>query len=178
MACKPSSVPGGQRFTSEDFVPNDPPGGDHLSSPSIAGRVERPTRGWSGALVPLFGLAPDGVCPAPDVAIGAVSSYLAFSPLSIHCWKDGVFSVALSVGSPRPAVSGHPALWSSDFPLSRTKRESGRPAISRGHHFSTVSRRVRPSRPSLRCGRPAPPEVPAAPACPASPIGPACPGFR
>jgi len=30
---------------------------------------------------PLFGLAPGGVCPAPDVTIRAVSSYLAFSPL-------------------------------------------------------------------------------------------------
>ena len=31
--------------------------------------------------VPLFGLAPDGVCRASDVTIGAVSSYLTFSPL-------------------------------------------------------------------------------------------------
>ena len=31
--------------------------------------------------VPLFGLAPGGVCQASDVTIGAVSSYLAFSPL-------------------------------------------------------------------------------------------------
>ena len=30
--------------------------------------------------------------------------------------KDGVVSVALSVGLPRPAVSGHPAQWCSDFP--------------------------------------------------------------
>jgi hypothetical protein len=29
----------------------------------------------------LFGLAPDGVYRASDVTIGAVSSYLAFSPL-------------------------------------------------------------------------------------------------
>jgi len=28
-----------------------------------------------------------------------------------------MFSVALSLGSPPVAVSNHPALWSSDFPL-------------------------------------------------------------
>ena len=30
--------------------------------------------------------------------------------------SGGIFSVALSVGSPRLAVSQHPALWSPDFP--------------------------------------------------------------
>ena len=29
----------------------------------------------------------------------------------------GVFSVALSIGSRRPGVTWHPALWSPDFPL-------------------------------------------------------------
>ena len=29
----------------------------------------------------------------------------------------GLLSVALSIGSPRLAVSQHPALWSPDFPL-------------------------------------------------------------
>ncbi len=37
--------------------------------------------------------------------------------------------MALSVGSPRPAVSGHPVRWSSDFPPSRQRRDGGRPAI-------------------------------------------------
>ena len=60
---------------------------------------------------PLFGLAPRGVCHAPDVAIGAVGSYPTFSPLprgvvpavsrdaSIAGPKPrgGMFSVALSV---------------------------------------------------------------------------------
>ena len=34
----------------------------------------------------------------------------------------GLFSVALSCGSPRLAVSQHPALWSPDFPRRRTNR--------------------------------------------------------
>ena len=52
-----------------------------------------------------------------DVTIGAVSSYLAISPLSAN---DGRYvSVALSVGLPRPAVNGHPTVRCSDFPPSR-----------------------------------------------------------
>src|SRR5919109_116004 len=37
----------------------------------------------------LFGLAPDGVCRAPDVTVGAVSFYLAVSTLPEE-WGDGV----------------------------------------------------------------------------------------
>jgi len=58
-------------------------GGGYLSPLRIAPEVQRPTHP-SGRAIPVrgsFGLAPDGVCPAPDVAIRAVSSYLAFSPL-------------------------------------------------------------------------------------------------
>ena len=44
-----------------------------------------------------------------------MSSYLAFSPLPRET-RGGMFSVALSLGSPPVAVSDHPALWSSDFP--------------------------------------------------------------
>ena len=68
-----------------------------------------------GNLNSQFGLAPDGVYHAFNVTIEAVSSYLAFSTLPRKL--DGIFSVALSVGSPRPAVNGHPAYRSSDFPL-------------------------------------------------------------
>src|SRR4030066_1785287 len=45
----------------------------------------------------LFGLAPGGGSHAPDVAIRAVSSYLAFSPLPCTITvQGGIFSVALS----------------------------------------------------------------------------------
>jgi len=39
----------------------------------------------------LFGLAPDGVYPATDVATSAVSSYLAISPLPIYLNKLAVY---------------------------------------------------------------------------------------
>ena len=65
----------------------------------------------------LFGLAPRGVCHAPDIAAGAVGSYPTFSPLpaSAPCedvpkvflraitglhTAGGIFSVALSVAEP------------------------------------------------------------------------------
>jgi hypothetical protein len=89
--------------------------------------------------VPLFDLAPGGVCPAAPVTRNAVRSYRTFSPLpgtsqTIHypnkqqiqkhpeteCYKGlmpgGIFSVALSIGSRLPGVTWHPAQWSPDFP--------------------------------------------------------------
>ena len=48
--------------------------------------------------------------------------------------RAGVFfSVALSVGLPRPAVSRHPALWSPDFPHRGIAPSAAvRPALARG----------------------------------------------
>jgi len=67
--------------------------------------------------VPLFGLAPSGVCPAAPVASCAVRSYRTISPLPAPQSIGGIFSVALSVGSLRPGVTWHSVLWSPDFPL-------------------------------------------------------------
>jgi hypothetical protein len=99
---------------------------DHSSSPDITGGVEQPTRKRGRAVrsASLFGLAPCGVWPATSVASRAVRSYRTFSPLprlrSCERRRGGIFSVPLSVGSPRPAVSRRTALWSSDFPLPRS----------------------------------------------------------
>src|SRR4051812_10155534 len=51
------------------------------------------------AVLPLFCLAPHGVFRASRIAPGAVSSYLAFSPLpALRCQRTGgIFSVTLSV---------------------------------------------------------------------------------
>ncbi len=59
---------------------------------------------------PLFGLAPGGVCPAPRVTAGAVRSYRTVSPLPAVAQRakaGGLFSVALSLGSPPPDVIRH-----------------------------------------------------------------------
>ncbi len=63
-------------------------------------------------------------------------SYRTFSPLPRHATlanrvRGGMFSVALSLGSPPVGVTDHPALWSPDFPLPSPRGEdSDHPALS------------------------------------------------
>jgi len=77
----------------------------------------------------MCGLAGGGVYPAGDVTIAAVRSYRTISPLPAvptqkfilpkNFWNGTagrIFSVALSRGSLRVAVSHHRALPCSDFP--------------------------------------------------------------
>ena len=56
--------------------------------------------------------------PSRHVAMTLVRSYRTVSAFLPSAEASGgvFFSVALSVGSRRPAVSWHPALWSPDFP--------------------------------------------------------------
>ncbi len=84
------------------------------TSPRTSGGL--PGSGAGRAIAPLFGLAPGGVCHAVPVTRNAVRSYRTFSPLPVLADVGGMFSVALSVGSRRPGVTWHPALWSPDFP--------------------------------------------------------------
>src|SRR5690606_22805729 len=58
----------------------------------------------------LFGLAPGGVYRAASVAGRAVGSYPTLSPLPrppFRAERGGLLSVALSLGSPPPAISRH-----------------------------------------------------------------------
>ena len=57
----------------------------------------------------LFGLAPGGVCRAAAVAGSAVRSYRTVSPLPAvaEARAGGLFSVALSLGSPPPDIIRH-----------------------------------------------------------------------
>jgi len=63
------------------------------------------------------GVAPNGVYIDRQVAMPLVSSYLTFPPLrkDIAAFPRYI-SVALSLKSPSPGVTRHPALWSPDFP--------------------------------------------------------------
>ena len=67
-------------------------------------------------LVPLLTLLRVGFTEPPQSPAALVVSYTAFSPLPPRKRGGGLFSVALSRGSPRVAVSNHRALWSPDFP--------------------------------------------------------------
>src|SRR5512138_2990094 len=123
-------------------------GGAHSSRTRVAARLQRaypaaragrPSPA-SRRVASLFALAPGGVCRAAPVTGGAVRSCRTVSPLprappgalsragSNTAPFGGLFSVALSCGSPRPAVGRHPALWCPDFPrrpLGRRVRPGG-----------------------------------------------------
>ena len=71
----------------------------------------------------LFGLAPDGVCLAPDVTTGTGELLPRRFTLTPQA-RGGLLSVALSCSSPRLGVTQHPALRSPDFPLTPKLRAS------------------------------------------------------
>src|SRR3954469_23566585 len=92
---------------------------DHSSGTPVTERLARPTRATTRkhrcrlpGVSPLFGLAPGGVCRAASVAGRAVGSYPTVSPLPSRFTQGanragGLFSVALSLGSPPPDVIRH-----------------------------------------------------------------------
>jgi hypothetical protein len=62
---------------------------------------------WAGPRISsLFGLAPCGVYPAPDVTAGAVRSYRTFSPLPASLARDGRYLLCgtgrIAALTPRP----------------------------------------------------------------------------
>ena len=84
--------------------------------------------------------------PSRRVATTLVVSYTTVSAFPFtHKAQVGVFfSAALSVGSLRPAVSRHPALWSPDFPHACRKRQVARSfGPLSGVNFSTARPRRR-----------------------------------
>jgi hypothetical protein len=127
LACRPGSVP-------------PCGGGDHPSTTTVAGRLQRSTRVLGRAALDhtrarrrgagLLDLAPGGVYRAGPVARtagGLLHHRFTLAAPGFRCsgrqaalapnlWNGGLFSVALSRGSPRVAVGHHPALWSPDLP--------------------------------------------------------------
>ena len=88
-----------------------------LTSPSGSSNLPGSSAGHANA--PLFGLAPSGVCHATRRCPRARCALTApFHPYHARLATPfgGLFSVALSVGSRRPGVTWHSALWSPDFP--------------------------------------------------------------
>jgi len=105
--CKPSSVP--HRKDEMAVICLDlplPTGSSDLPAVNTRARCQR------------LGLAGGGVFPAGIVTDAAVRSCRTISPLLAPIARDvsRVFSVALSRGLPRVAVSHHRALSCSDFP--------------------------------------------------------------
>ena len=93
-----------------------------------------------GTLVPLLGLAPDGVCLASDVTTGAVSSYLAVSPLPLPEGRGGMFLWHFPSGHPAPPLAGIlPGGARTFLPPSAGRargKDGGRPVTLSRPHFS------------------------------------------
>ncbi len=115
LACKPGSVraPRGTR-------------GDHPSGAAVADDLMRSTRRLGRAVLErlrsadrsrrLLTLLQVGFTKPPQSPAALVVSYTTVSPLPSGGPDGGLFSVALSRGSPRVGVTHHLALWSPDFP--------------------------------------------------------------
>jgi len=90
-------------------------------------RTGRPRTSVQGTGVPLLTLLRVGFTEPTGSLRPLVVSYTTVSPLP-PARGGGLFSVALSRGSPRVGVTDHPALWSPDFPRHRAAvpRPSGR----------------------------------------------------
>ncbi len=128
--------------------PADKPGSvwsSHSSRRNVTVTLEQPTRTRRGQRheVPIWPCSRWGL-PCRPVARLAVRSYRTISPLPDPAAPESAMghrrylSVALSVGSRRPGVTWHRALWSPDFPRHRQPpkwlqmtRLSGR--LRRGH---------------------------------------------
>lgn len=136
--CTPDSVRGAH--------PRVRAGGGHPSRPAVTDRLQRPTRRHrtgrprSPARVvvsaddALLGLAPGGVYRATPVTRGAGGLLPHRFTLTVPDGNGGLFSVALSRGSPRVAVSNHPALWSPDVPRRRAKPTDATARSTRPSH--------------------------------------------
>ena len=130
---------------------SDQPGND-------AGRV----------MVPLFGLAPGGVCRAGLLPDSRCALAAPFHPCHacLATPFGGLLSVALSVGSRRPGVTWHPALWSPDFPrrfderrgcLAGSRAKCSRAGRTASRGSASAARRKWPIRvAAARYGTPAP----------------------
>ena len=93
----------------------------HSSRRRVTATLEQPTRRHCGPQhgLPIWSCSRWGL-PCRSVAGLAVRSYRTISPLpSCRSSLGGYLSVALSVGSRRPGVTWHRALWSPDFPRHR-----------------------------------------------------------
>lgn len=121
-ACKPDSV---RRARAR-------PTAIHLGPTSPSTSV-RPTRRLGRAALerlrttdrspPILALLRVGFAEPSGSPRTLVVSYTAVSPLPAPPRRaGGLFSVALSRGSPRVGVTHHPALWSPDFPRRRVRR--------------------------------------------------------
>ena len=83
----------------------------------------------------LVGIAPGGACHARAVTSPPVGSYPTFSPLPRK--RGSLFSVALSLGFPRPGVTRHRFFMESGL-SSRTLRHTRSSSRPRNLHLGVA----------------------------------------
>ena len=103
-----------------------PCGGYHSSGSTVTSCLKRPTRELRRTDVVHLAMNTSSVwscsgwgLPSQPVARTAgelLPHRFTLTASVLPHWVGGLLSVALSVGSPRLAVSQHPVLWSPDFP--------------------------------------------------------------
>src|SRR6476469_9568869 len=168
-----SAVDDGRVGLYAGFCPRVPcglPMGGHPSRPAVAGRLERSTRRLGRAALerlrrttanrrPFLTLLRVGFTEphrSPGVRWSLTPPFHPYQPLCRSSAAGGLFSVALSRGSPRVAVNDHPALWSPDVPRRRgLPRRRDRPADSSvvAGSVRTRGRGFEPHHPRVpRCG--------------------------
>ena len=131
----------------------------HSSRRIVADTLEQPTRTRRGPRheVPIWPCSRWGL-PCRSVTGLAVRSYRTISPLpDPRRAIGGLLSVALSVGSRRPGVTWHRALWSPDFPRRACARRgcltdsaAGDCVRTGGRGWAGVGRPERPESQNLR----------------------------
>jgi hypothetical protein len=105
--------------------------------------IVSPKRHRAGRPIPCSALLRVGFTEPPGLPRALVRSCRTVSPLPVTLCElnigpiGGLLSVALSCGSPRLAVSQHPALWSPDLPQPRTRQNR---ALDRDHPADSSSR--------------------------------------
>jgi hypothetical protein len=122
-ANKPSSVTRSRGWRAISLGPVSP-----RASCSLPGTVNGPEPfAGRAAPRPCSALLRVGFALPPTLPPGRCALTATVSPLPVLPAGaiGGLFSVALSVASRRPAVSRHPALWSSDFPRRHPKERRG-----------------------------------------------------
>ena len=121
----------------------EPPGqgGPAAVSPPPEEEADRPRARF------LFGIAPGGACHAGPVARPPVRSYRTVSPLPPKT-GGGLFSVALSLGSPPPGVTRHHSPVESG--LSSGPKPRGHPALRAPQRLAATRPRRQPASTDLR----------------------------
>src|SRR3712207_6997533 len=131
--------------------------GGHPSRPAVAGRLERSTRrhragrprapaqdgGEPPSLLTLLRVGFTEPHRSPGVRWSLTPPFHPYQPHCTSSTAGGLFSVALSRGSPRVAVSDHPALWSPDVPRRRVSPPTRPPGrlVRRDHSLGPLSPR-------------------------------------